>query len=94
MARNPSDLSTARLAKERALARVRLAQAASLEGKLLPRDLVQATWATAFASLRDRCLGVPDRVAERGANRTADELRVILEDEMQQVLLAVSSGQF
>jgi hypothetical protein len=64
-----------------------------LEGKLLPRELVEAVWSAAFASLRDRCLGVPDRVAARGANRSADELRSILETEMSDLLAAVSSGQ-
>jgi hypothetical protein len=93
--RKPTDLSTARLVKEKSLARIRHAQASQLEGKLLPRDLVQGVWATAFAALRDRCLGVPDRVvAAAGVNPSPEQLRVILENEMREVLLAVASGEF
>lgn len=95
MPRKPSDLSSAKLAKEKALAKLRILQAGALEGKLLPRDLAQAVWASAFASLRDRCLGVPDRVVARvGANTSAEELRAILEAEMRDVLLAVARGDF
>jgi hypothetical protein len=94
MPRKPTDLSVARLTKEKALAKLRVLQSSQLEGKLLPRDLVQATWATAFAALRDRLLGVPDRVvAAAGANCPAEQLRTILENEMREVLVAVSSGQ-
>ncbi|MGA7240327.1 MAG: hypothetical protein WBY44_31875 [Bryobacteraceae bacterium] len=95
MPRKPSDLSTAKLTKERALAKLRVLQSGQLEGTLIPRDLAQSVWATAFAALRDRCLGVPDRVVARaGANCAPEELRSILESEMRQVLEAVARGEF
>jgi hypothetical protein len=43
MPRKLSDLSTARLAKERALARMRILQAAALEGRLIDKELAVAT---------------------------------------------------
>jgi hypothetical protein len=82
------------LTKERALAKLRVLQSAQLEGKVLPRDLVQATWASAFAALRDRLLGIPDRVLSRaGANCAPEELRTILESELREALLAVARGE-
>ncbi|MGA7237196.1 MAG: hypothetical protein WBY44_16035 [Bryobacteraceae bacterium] len=94
MPRKPSDLSTVRLMKEKALARMRLSQAMKLEGRLLDRELVVGTWSTVFASLRDRAMAMPDRIAARGANRNADELRAIVSEEVRDLLEAVSSGRF
>ena len=94
MPRKPTDLSTARLTKERALAKLRVLQCAKLEGRLLDREEVMAQWATAFASLRDRAMAIPDRIAARGANRTSEELRGIVSEEVRDLLEAVSSGRF
>ena len=80
--------------KEKALARMRFAQASKLEGRLLDRELVVSTWSTVFASLRDRAMAMPDRIAARGANRSADELRGIVSEEVRDLLEAVSSGRF
>ena len=76
------------------MASLRALQSGQLAGKLLPRETVQAVWGLAFVTLRDRLLGVADRLSERGANRTAEELRVILDTEMREILEAVSRGEF
>jgi hypothetical protein len=68
-----SPLARARLSKEQALAKLRILQSAQLEGSLLPIDQVRSQWAYAFASLRDRALGMADRIASRGAGRHAAE---------------------
>ncbi len=89
-----SQLATAKLTKEKALARLRVLQSDALEGKLLDRDQVRSQWAQCFASLRDRALGMADRIASRGANRTPAELRVIVDAEVRDLLEAVSRGEF
>jgi hypothetical protein len=66
------------------LAKLRVLQSAQLEGRLLDREMVLAHWATAFASLRDRALAMSDRIAARGANRSADELRGIVSEEVRE----------
>ena len=94
MPRAPTTIDDARLLKERALAKLRLLQSGKLEGTLLDRDEVQAQWAAAFASLRDRALGMGDRIASRGAGRSAEELRKIVDAEVRDLLDAVSRGEF
>ncbi len=94
MARVASTIEDARLLKERALAKLRVLQSDALEGKLLDRDQVRAQWAQCFASLRDRALGMADRIASRGANRTPAELRSIVDLEVKDLLEAVSRGDF
>jgi hypothetical protein len=94
MARPLTKIGAARLAKEQALAKLRILQSAALEGSLLPVDQVRSQWAYAFASLRDRALGMADRIASRGAGRSADELRVIVDAEVRSLLEAVSRGEF
>jgi hypothetical protein len=80
------------LAKEQALARLRQLQTGALEGKLLDRDQVRTTWAAAFAAHRDRALGMADRIASRGAGRSAEELRAIVDAEIRDLLEVLSSG--
>ena len=94
MPRVASTIEDARLLKERALAKLRILQSAQLEGTLLDRDEVKAQWAQAFAAMRDRGLGMADRIALRGANRSADELRAIIDAEVRDLLDAVSRGEF
>ena len=89
-----SALAAARLEKEQALAKLRVLQSAALEGRLLDREQVRAQWAQAFAALRDRALGMRDRIASRGAGRSAEELRVIVDGEIRDLLEAVSRGEF
>ncbi len=94
MARAASTIEDARLVKERALAKLRVLQSGQLEGTLLSRDEVKSQWAAAFASMRDRALGMGDRIASRGINRSADELRAIVDAEVRDLLDAVSRGEF
>lgn len=94
MPKTVSTLDEARLLKEKALAKLRVLQSSQLEGRLLDREAVQATWAQCFASLRDRALGMGDRIASRGVNRSADELRKIVDAEVRDLLDAVSRGEF
>jgi hypothetical protein len=89
-----SSLADAVLLKEKALAKLRVLQSAKLEGTLLDRDEVKAQWAGAFAAMRDRALGMGDRIASTGANRSADELRKIVDREIRDLLDAVSRGEF
>jgi hypothetical protein len=89
-----SAIGDARLAKEQALARLRQLQTGQLEGRLLDREEVRAQWASAFASLRDRALGMGDRIASRGAGRSAEELRAVVDAEVRDLLEAASRGQF
>jgi hypothetical protein len=65
MPRAASTIEDARLLKEKALAKLRILQSAHLEGTLLDRDEVKAQWAQAFAPMRDRALGMGDRIASR-----------------------------
>jgi hypothetical protein len=94
MSKVPSAIGEARLAKEQALAKLRTLQSDALEGKLLDRELVRTIWAQAFAALRDRALGMADRITSRGAGRNAEELRVIVDAEVRDLLEAVSRGEF
>ena len=94
MGRKLSDLGTVRLVKEKALAKMRVLQANELEGRLLDRDLVESHWAAGFAALRDRALAMADRIAARGANRSAEELRGIVTEEVRDLLEAVAGGRF
>jgi hypothetical protein len=89
-----SALATAKLEKEQALAKLRAMQTAALEGRLLDREQVRAQWAQAFAALRDRALGMADRIASRGAGRSAEELRTVVDAEVRDLLEAVSRGEF
>jgi hypothetical protein len=70
MGRPISPIGEARLKKERALARMRELQSQALEGKLLSAVEVRATWTAAMSALRDRALGMADRIASRGAGRS------------------------
>jgi hypothetical protein len=85
-------LGEARLQKEQALARMRQLQANVLEGKLLSASDVRACWAAAMASLRDRAMGMGDRIATRGAHRPPDELRSIVDAEVRELLEVLSRG--
>ncbi|MGA7238035.1 MAG: hypothetical protein WBY44_20275 [Bryobacteraceae bacterium] len=60
MARAATTIDDARLLKEKALAKLRVLQSGQLEGSLLSRDEVKAQWSAAFASMRDRALGMGD----------------------------------
>jgi hypothetical protein len=71
---------------------MRQLQANVLEGKLLSAAEARACWAAAIASLRDRAMGMGDRVASRGAHRPPGELRVIVEAEVRDLLEAVARG--
>ena len=93
MPRVATTIEDARLLKERALAKLRVLQSGQLEGSLLDRSEVKAQWSAAFASMRDRALGMGDRIASRGANRSADELRAIVDAEVRDLLDAVSRGE-
>ena len=90
---NPA-LARARLEKEQALAKLRVLQSDALEGRLLDRERVRAQWAQAFAALRDRALGMADRIASRGAGRSTEELRAVVDAEVRDLLGAVSCGEF
>jgi hypothetical protein len=89
-----SGLAIARLQKEEALARLRQLQSEALEGRLLDREQVRLQWAQAFAALRDRALGMADRIASRGAGRSAEELRGLVEAEVRDLLETIARGEF
>ncbi|HKE22636.1 MAG TPA: hypothetical protein VKB88_09620 [Bryobacteraceae bacterium] len=89
-----SAMAAAKLEKERALAKLRVLQSDALEGRLLDREQVRAQWAQAFAALRDRALGMADRIASRGAGRNVEELRAVVDSEVRDLLGAVSRGEF
>jgi hypothetical protein len=92
---NPlSALGRARLEKEQALAKLRVLQSGLLESRLLDREQVRTLWAQAFAALRDRALGMADRIVSRGAMRPAEELRRIVDLEVHDLLEAVARGEF
>jgi hypothetical protein len=92
MPKDAAALAAAKLEKEQALAKLRVLQSGALEGRLLDREQVRATWASAFAALRDRALGMGDRIAGRGAGRSAEELRAVVDAEVRDLLEAVSRG--
>jgi hypothetical protein len=93
MPHSNSALAAAKLEKERALARLRQLQTGQLEGRLLDVDQVQAVWAAGFGRLRDLALGLPERVASRGAHRSAAELQAIVAAEVESLLSAVARGE-
>ena len=76
------------------MAKLRVLQSAALEGTLLNRAEVKAAWSAAFSRLRDRALGMSDRIALSGANRSAADLRKIVDAEIRSLLEAVSTGDF
>jgi hypothetical protein len=86
-------MEDALLVKEKALARLRVLQAGELDKKLLRADEVQAVWGAAFARLRDLALGMGERIASRGAHRSAADLRAIVDAEVEALLGAVSRGE-
>lgn len=92
MRASESAISRARLEKEQALARLRQLQSGQLEGRLLDRHCVNAEWASAFAALRDRALGMGDRIVARGAGRTAEALRAIVDAEVRDLLSTENSA--
>jgi hypothetical protein len=94
MGRPLTAIGEARLQKEKALARLRELQTAALEGKLLDATEVRTAWAQCFASLRDRALGMTDRIASRGAGRNEGELRAIVDGEVRALLEVVARGEF
>jgi hypothetical protein len=93
MPRAPASLADALLLKERALAKLRVLQAGELERKLLAADEVQAVWGAAFARLRDLALGMGERIASRGAHRSAADLRAIVDAEVEALLESVARGE-
>jgi hypothetical protein len=92
MPKSSTKLSNAVLVKETALARKRVLEADLLQGKVLNAADVRWAWSQAFVALRDRALGMSERIAQRGANRSAAELRVIVSAEIEDLLNAVSRG--
>ena len=68
-------------------------QTQELERKLVRADQVEWHWSAAFAALRDRALAVGERIAARGAHRPAEELKLIVEDEIENLLSAVARGE-
>jgi hypothetical protein len=93
MGRPISPVGEARLKKEQALAKLRTLQSDGLEGRLLDRDQVRACWAAAMAALRDRAMGLGDRVASRGAGRTADELCKVVAAEVCSKLVEIGRNR-
>lgn len=67
------------------MARLRELQTGVLEGKLLSAVDVRQCWAAAMAALRDRALGMGERIASRGAMRPAAELKAIVDAEVRGV---------
>lgn len=82
------DLARARLRKERALARYREMQNRRLSGELLDADMVARRWAAALASIRDRILAVPDRLAAQLVGRTEQGIRELLRQDLEEALRA------
>lgn len=87
-----TDLGKAIIAKETALARLRIAQTQELERKLVRADEVEWHWSAAMAALRDRSLSVGERIAARGAHRSPEELKLIVDEEIESLLAAVARG--
>ena len=92
MGRPLTAIGEARLRKEQALARMRQLQTEALEGKLLSAVEVRACWAAAMAALRDRALGMADRIGSRGAMRPEHELRAIVQAEVRDLLEVLARG--
>jgi hypothetical protein len=88
-----SATAAAKLEKEQALAKLRAMQTADLRvvGSTANRP---RTMAQAFASLRDRALGMSDRIASRGTGGSAEEVRAIVDTEVRDLLGTVSRGEF
>jgi hypothetical protein len=61
-------------------------QANVLEGKPLSAADVQACWAAAMASVRERAISMADQIANRGGHHPLDELRLIVEAEIRELL--------
>lgn len=90
--KDPAAFLEARTIKEKALAKLRVLQAQKLDGQLLDASEVRLQWQQAFAALRDRGLGMADRIVQRGAMRPAGELRRIVDSEVRDLLEAVARG--
>jgi phage terminase Nu1 subunit (DNA packaging protein) len=82
-----------RAEKEAAQARLATLKADELEGLLVRADEVEAEWFRILRSLRDRLLGVPDRLAILVAAETDEHaVRVMLDAEIRESLSAVADG--
>jgi len=71
---------------------MRQLQTEALEGKLLSAVEVRASWSAAMAALRDRALGMADRIGSRGAMLPENELRAIVQAEVRDLLEVLSRG--
>lgn len=80
----------ARARKETALAELREMQAAKTRGELIPADIVLDRWSQIAATVRQRLLAIPTKVAGLAAHRSAGEVESIVKTEIYAVLTEFS----
>lgn len=72
-----------------ALAELRELEVRQRRGELLEAAAVQREWSARLASLRDRLLALPDRVAAIVANRGEAEARRLLREALEEALRGI-----
>ncbi|MEJ5367763.1 MAG: hypothetical protein WHT08_05550 [Bryobacteraceae bacterium] len=72
-----------------ALAELRELEVRQRRGELLEASAVEQRWAAGLASLRDRLLALPDRVAATVAGRSEVEARRLLRDALEEALRGI-----
>jgi len=80
-----------RARRDRAATRRLEIESAHREGQLLSADEVRAAWIRVLALVRTNLLGIPSKLAQRLAGRSAPEIQAILQQEIHDVLRALAT---
>lgn len=84
------DLSQERAHLAREQTRVTELKRRQLEGELIPADIVLDRWSQIAATVRQRLLAIPTKVAGLAAHRSAGEVESIVKTEIYAVLTEFS----
>ena len=90
----PSDLKDAKLRSEKARAEILELEAATKAGELVHKDHVSKIWTSITSLIKAKTLTLPSRVgADVYATRNLNEVRSILEDAVQEILIELSETE-
>lgn len=85
---------TSKARREFAEAQISEMRAAELKGQLIRVDAVKAVWALKVSTTRDALLQIPSRLAPVLASESdLDRVTMLIECEIRQALVALSSGE-
>jgi len=91
---SPSDLKDAKLRSEKARAEILELEAATKASELVHKDHVSKIWTSITSLIKAKTLTLPSRVgADVYAARNINEVRSILEDAVQEILIELSETE-